>query len=76
VHPARSSARFLKRHQPEAKASKKTLSVLTTQFAHLAPRSNKSKGKGQADEMVGEYQQLMDQEFYDFVVFDVPWIVS
>jgi V-type H+-transporting ATPase subunit C len=52
--------------------------VLTTQFAYLAPRSNKSKGKGQNDnqEVMGEYQTLMEQEFFDFVVFDVPWIIS
>jgi hypothetical protein len=66
--------------QPEPKGSKKALSVLTTQFAYLAPRSNKStKGKGSGNEnqeVAGEYQQLMEQEFYDFVIFEVPWIVN
>jgi V-type H+-transporting ATPase subunit C len=64
--------------QPEAKGSKKALSVLSTQFTYLAPRSNRStKGKGESHgEVAGEYQQLMEQEFYDFVVFEVPWIVE
>jgi V-type H+-transporting ATPase subunit C len=51
--------------------------VLSAQFAYLAPRSNKStKGKGENHEVAGEYQQLMEQEFYDFVVFEVPWVVE
>jgi V-type H+-transporting ATPase subunit C len=65
--------------KPETKGSKKALSVLATQFAYLAPRSNKSTKGPKADaagEVAGEYQQLMDQEFYDFVVFEVPWIVN
>jgi V-type H+-transporting ATPase subunit C len=27
-------------------------------------------------EVAGEYQQLMEQEFFDFVLFEVPWIVN
>ena len=52
--------------------------MLTTQFAYLAPRSNQSKKKGQGgnEEIAGEYQNLMEQEFLDFVVYDVPWIVG
>jgi V-type H+-transporting ATPase subunit C len=66
-------------HQPEPKLQKKTLSILTAQFKYLAPRSNQSKGKKSQsgnDEVAGEYQQLMDQEFFDFVVYEVPWIVD
>jgi len=64
--------------KPEPKGSKKALSVLTTQFAYLAPRSNRSKSKSQGgtEEMAGEYQNLMEQEFLDFVLFEVPWIID
>jgi len=68
--------------KPEAKSTKKILSLLQTHFTYLAPRSNasskstsKSKDK-KDDEFTGEYQSLMDQEFFDFVLFEVPWIVN
>jgi len=56
---------------------KKTFNVLQTQFAYLRPRSNqKSHGKQSVnDEYVGEYSALMEQEFFDFVLFEIPWIV-
>jgi V-type H+-transporting ATPase subunit C len=44
---------------------------------YLSPRSNRGKGKkNEGDEFIGEYQSLMEQEFYDFVLFEVPWIVN
>ncbi|KAJ8508079.1 hypothetical protein ONZ45_g9607 [Pleurotus djamor] len=62
--------------KPEPKSTKKVFHVLQTQLAYLAPRSNVSKGKGASnDEFVGEYQTLMEQDFFDFVLFEVPWIV-
>lgn len=59
----------------------KTLSTLTAHFKYLAPRSNNSKKskakKGANDEeFLGEYQSIMEQEFFDFVVFEVPWIMN
>ena len=63
--------------QPEPKLTKKTLTLLTTHFSYLSPRSNRAKGKkGDTEEFVGEYQTLMEQEFFDFVLFEVPWIVN
>jgi len=63
--------------KPEPKTTKRTLTVLTTHFTYLSPRSNRAKGKkGDTEEFVGEYQTLMDQEFFDFVLFEVPWIVN
>lgn len=65
--------------QPEAKGVKKGLETLSAHFKYLAPRSNNSRSKGKTsdgEEFLGEYQSLMEQEFYDFVVFDVPWIVN
>jgi V-type H+-transporting ATPase subunit C len=62
--------------KPEPKTTKKTLALLTTHFSYLAPRSNRTKGKStDTEEFVGEYQTLMEQEFFDFVLFEVPWIV-
>ncbi|KAF5377604.1 hypothetical protein D9615_005199 [Tricholomella constricta] len=63
--------------KPDPKATKKTFNVLQTHFTYLGPRSNRStKGKkGEGQEFIGEYQSLMDQDFFDFVLFEVPWIV-
>jgi len=56
---------------------KKTFGVLQTQFAYLRPRSNHQNQRKQSgnDEYMGEYSSLMEQEFFDFVLFEVPWIV-
>ncbi|KAH0838586.1 ATPase V1 complex subunit C [Lanmaoa asiatica] len=63
--------------KPDPKSTKKTLSVLTNQFAYLAPRSGRSKKQkgGGTDEFIGEYQTLLEQEFFDFVLYEVPWII-
>jgi V-type H+-transporting ATPase subunit C len=58
--------------------AKKVLNTLQGQFTYLKPRSNapgKAKGVENAD-FVGEYQSLLDQEFHDFVMYEVPWIVN
>ncbi|KII93439.1 hypothetical protein PLICRDRAFT_49486 [Plicaturopsis crispa FD-325 SS-3] len=61
--------------KPEPKATKKTLGLLTNHFAYLGPRSKGANSKkGETEEFVGEYQTLMEQEFFDFVLFEVPWI--
>ncbi|KAJ7706431.1 hypothetical protein B0H17DRAFT_1037176 [Mycena rosella] len=62
--------------KPDPKSAKKTFGLLQAQFSYLRPRSNRAKsGRGEADEFVGEYQTLMEQEFFDFVMFEVPWII-
>ncbi|KAG8965069.1 Vacuolar ATP synthase subunit C [Tulasnella sp. 425] len=65
--------------KPDAKYPKKALQVLTEHFKYLANRSNSSKTKtatpAGGEELAAEYQSLMEQEFLDFVVFEVPWIV-
>ncbi|CCM02204.1 uncharacterized protein FIBRA_04284 [Fibroporia radiculosa] len=66
--------------RPEPKATKRTLSALQMQFAYLSRRSNPSKKStkasgGAGDDFVGEYQTLLEQEYFDFVLFEVPWIV-
>lgn len=66
--------------QPEPKTQPKILSILNSHFTYLSPRStDKRKGKksgGGDDEFLGEFQTLMEQEFLDFVVYDIPWIVD
>jgi len=63
--------------KPEPKSTKKIFNTLQAQFAYLRQKSNRSnsvKGAENAD-FVGEYQSLLDQEYHDFVMFEVPWIV-
>ena len=54
--------------------------VLQRQFSYLSARSQgsaKSKGGVSANEdFAGEYQSLLDQEFFDFVMYEIPWVVS
>lgn len=62
--------------RPEPKYTKKSLSVLTNHLSYLSPRSSgRAQKHGTADEFAGEYQSLMEQEFFDFVLYEVPWIV-
>ncbi|KIK97653.1 hypothetical protein PAXRUDRAFT_135892 [Paxillus rubicundulus Ve08.2h10] len=63
--------------KPDPKSTKKTLSVLTNHFKYLAPRSGRSGKRqgGGTEDFIGEYQSLMEQEFFDFVLYEVPWIV-
>ena len=68
---------FQKKKQPEPKSIKKVFNILQTQFEYLSPKSNAAKGgKVTGDEFVGEYQTLMDQEFFNFVLYEVPWIIT
>lgn len=63
--------------QPDPKNVKKLFNVLQTQFASLRPRSSAANGgKLGAEDFIGEYQTLMDQEFFDFVLYEVPWIIT
>ncbi|KAG2075244.1 ATPase, V1 complex, subunit C [Suillus decipiens] len=62
--------------RPEPKYTKKTFSVLTNHLSYLSPRSSgRAQKQNTADEFAGEYQSLMEQEFFDFVLYEVPWIV-
>lgn len=64
--------------QPEPKGTKRTLQTLQAQLAYLGGRANpgsKTKGGDTAGDFAGEYQSLMEQEYFDFVLFEVPWIV-
>ena len=67
--------------QPEPKTTKRTLALLQTQFSYLGRRAGSLKSKGSAksggatEDFVGEYQTLLEQEYFDFVLFEVPWII-
>ncbi|KAF8599277.1 ATPase V1 complex subunit C [Ceratobasidium sp. AG-I] len=65
--------------KPELKTTKRTLDTLTTHFAYLGSKSKgrnlPKKSGGMDEEFVGEYQTLMEQEMFDFVLFEIPWIV-
>ncbi|KAF9535577.1 ATPase V1 complex subunit C [Crepidotus variabilis] len=62
--------------KPESKNAKKTFNVLQTQFAYLSPKSKAAQqgGKSNTEDFAGEYQAVMDQEFFDFILYEVPWI--
>jgi len=66
--------------KPEPNATKRTLVVLQRHFSYLSAHSRgsaKSKGgRSTNEDFVGEYQSLLDQEFFDFVLYEIPWVVS
>ncbi|KAF8807186.1 ATPase, V1 complex, subunit C [Phlegmacium glaucopus] len=63
--------------EPEPKSIKKAFNILQTEFAYLSPKSNAAKGgKVAGEEFVGEYQTLMDQDFFNFVLYEIPWIIT
>ncbi|KAF9456147.1 ATPase V1 complex subunit C [Collybia nuda] len=63
--------------KPEAKSTKKIFNVLQNHFAYLSPRSGRAQAKkAGGEEIIGEYQSLMEQDFYDFILYEVPWIIN
>ncbi|KAF9073750.1 hypothetical protein BDP27DRAFT_1288618 [Rhodocollybia butyracea] len=65
--------------QPDSKLAKKTFSIVQSHLSYLGSnshsKSKKSNG-GDTEEYIGEYQTLMDQEFFDFVLYEVPWVTQ
>mgnify|MGYP002718895191 CR=1 FL=1 len=64
--------------RPEPKTAVKTLRTLSSQFSYLASSSRgpqvkggKSAG-GPGDEVGGEWASVMEAEYYDFVLFEIP----
>lgn len=66
--------------QPDPKCSKKMLGQLQAHFTYLGSRFGRAagvKGSVGADEdFVGEYQTLLEQEMFDFVLYEIPWITN
>ena len=55
------------------------MTTLQSQFAYLGRRSNPDRAKaasgGTGDDFGGEYANVLEQEYFDFVLFEIPWIV-
>jgi len=56
------------------------LGQLQAHFTYLGPRFGRvagAKGSGGTNEdFVGEYQTLLEQEMFDFVLYEIPWITN
>ena len=56
------------------------LGQLQGHFAYLGSRFGRAggaKGSGGTNEdFVGEYQTLLEQEMFDFVLYEIPWITN
>jgi len=67
--------------KPDPKSTKKVLTLLQSQFSYLGTRFGKANytgggsNSGGNDDFLGEYQMLLEQEMFDFVLYEVPWIV-
>ncbi|TEB39299.1 V-ATPase subunit C family protein [Coprinellus micaceus] len=65
--------------KPAPKSAKKIFDVLQRQFTYLSPRSNPVQKRAQKptgqEDFLGEYQNVLDQEFFDFVLYEVPWVI-
>ena len=68
--------------KPEPKTAVKTLRTLSRHYSYLAsssrgPSSKKAKSGGvTADEVGGEWQTVMEAEYYDFVLFEIPKVLT
>lgn len=58
--------------QPEPKTAVKTLKQLSSRFNYLASAKDRAKKQIQTDDLVGEWANVMEQEYYDFVLFEIP----
>jgi len=66
--------------KPDPKYSKRMLGQLQAHFTYLGSRFGRAggaKGSGGTNEdFVGEYQTLLEQEMFDFVLYEIPWITN
>lgn len=65
--------------QPDPQSIGKILNVLSNELSYVSARGNKSEKKGgddseERDRLPGEYQTLLEQEFFNFVLCEIPWI--
>jgi V-type H+-transporting ATPase subunit C len=68
--------------QPNPKTALKTLKTLTSNRmlatpdkTQLSEKGNK-KSSGANDEIAGEWGAVMEQEYYSFVLFELPIVVT
>lgn len=60
--------------QPEPKTAVKTLKQLSARFNYLATGKDKALKTIHADDMVGEWANVMEAEYYDFVLAELPQV--
>lgn len=60
--------------KPDAKSSLKTLKSLSGYFNFLTTKEKSTKGSSGDNDVGGEFGAIMDQEYYDFVLFEVPQV--
>ncbi|EKD03439.1 hypothetical protein A1Q2_02246 [Trichosporon asahii var. asahii CBS 8904] len=64
--------------KPEPKTAVKTLKQLSAQYNDLASGKSKEKAAAKrkqapgAEDLIGEWANVMEQEYYDFVLFELP----
>ena len=63
--------------RPDPKQAKKLITTLNEHFEPFTPQpssaSRDRKGKsGGGDDAVGEYQNVLEQELFNYVLFEVP----
>jgi len=56
------------------------LGQLQVHFTYLGSRFGRAAGAkgsgGTNEDFVGEYQTLLEQEMFDFVLYEIPWITN
>jgi len=66
--------------KPDPKYSKKMLDQLQAHFTYLGSRFGRAAGAkgsgGTNEDFLGEYQTLLEQEMFDFVLYEIPWITN
>ena len=68
--------------QPDPRQAKKLLSTLTAHFKAFTPalkdasKNKKDSGAGADDAAFGEYHGILEQEMFDFVLFEVPIVTA
>lgn len=60
--------------QPEPKTAVKTLKLLSAHYNYLGSAKSREAKKASNDDNVGEWAGVMEQEYYDFVLFELPKI--
>lgn len=68
------SPEFVTNSQPEPKTAVKTLKLLSARYNYLVSGKSKEKKKGgsNSNEEMGEWTNVMEEEYYDFVLFEIP----
>jgi V-type H+-transporting ATPase subunit C len=58
--------------QPDPKTAVKTIKQLAARYNYLGSGKSKDTKAAANDDVVGEWANVMEQEYYDFVLFEIP----